>query len=93
MAANAVVRARIDEEVKDQASAVLEEMGLTISDVLRMTLIRVARDKAIPFEIKIPNAETRAAMEEGRRIMKERRLRFQSAEEMFDALAKEAGES
>lgn len=93
MTANAVVRARIDEEVKDEASAVLAEMGLTISDLLRMTLIRVARDKAIPFEIKVPNAETRAAMEEGRQIMKERRLRFQSAEEMFDALEKEAGES
>ena len=89
MPANAVVRARIDEDVKEEATAVLAEMGLTVSDILRMTLIRVARDKAIPFEIKIPNAETRAAMEEGRQIMKERRFRFKSAEEMFDALEKE----
>lgn len=91
MTANAVVRARIDEDVKDEATAVLAAMGLTVSDVLRMTLIRVARDKAIPFELKVPNAETRAAMEEADQIIKERRMRFSSAEEMFDALEKETG--
>lgn len=92
MAANAVVRARIDEKVKDEAAAVLAEMGLTVSDVVRMTLTRVARDKALPFEIKIPNAETRAAMEEADQIIKERRLRFKTAEEMFNALEEEAGQ-
>ncbi|WP_116652677.1 type II toxin-antitoxin system RelB/DinJ family antitoxin [Pelagibacterium sediminicola] len=92
MAANAVVRARIDEDVKDEATAVLAEMGLTVSDILRMTLIRVARDKAVPFELKVPNAETRAAMEEADQIIKERRLRFKSAEEIFDALEKETDE-
>lgn len=92
MAANAVVRARIAEDVKDEATAVLAEMGLTVSDILRMTLIRVARDKAVPFELKVPNAETRAAMEEADQIIKERRLRFKSAEEIFDALEKETDE-
>ena len=63
MAATAFVRARIDETVKDEAAAVLAELGLTVSDVVRMTLTRVAKDHALPFELKVPNAETRAAIE------------------------------
>jgi DNA-damage-inducible protein J len=67
MSANAVVRARIDERVKEEASAVLAAMGLTISDAVRLLLIRVAREKALPFEPLIPNDATIAAMKEARR--------------------------
>lgn len=90
MAANAFVRARIDETLKDQAAAVLAEMGLTVSDVVRITLTRVAKDKALPFDLKVPNAETQAAMEESRTMMKTRRKRFSDGKELFDALGKEA---
>jgi DNA-damage-inducible protein J len=90
MASNAVVRARIDERVKEKATAVLATMGLTVSDVVRMTLTRVANDSALPFELKVPNAETRAAMEEAREIMKSGTARFNDAEEMFKALDEEA---
>ena len=89
MAASAFVRARIDERLKDEAAAVLAEMGLTVSDVVRMTLTRVAKDKALPFELKVPNAETRAAMEEARAMMKARNARFSDGQELFDALDKE----
>ncbi len=89
MAASAFVRARIDERLKDEAAAVLAEMGLTVSDVVRMTLTRVAKDKALPFELKVPNAETRAAIEESRAMMKARRARFNDGQELFDALDKE----
>jgi DNA-damage-inducible protein J len=51
MAASVVVRARIDENVKEAAAAVLAEMGLTVSDAFRLMLIRVARDKSLPFDI------------------------------------------
>ena len=88
MAASAFVRARIDERLKDEAAAVLAEMGLTVSDVVRMTLTRVAKDKALPFELKVPNAETRAAIEESRAMMKARRARFNDGQELFDALDK-----
>ena len=88
MAASAFVRARIDERLKDEAAAVLAEMGLTVSDVVRMTLTRVAKDKALPFELKVPNAETRAAIEESRAMMKARRARFNDGQELFDALEK-----
>jgi len=92
MAATAFVRARIDAGLKDEAAAVLAELGLTVSDVVRMTLTRVARDHALPFELKVPNAETRAAIESSRDAMKEDRTRFASAQELFDALEKEAGQ-
>jgi len=90
MASSAFVRARIDERLKDEAAAVLAEMGLTVSDVVRMTLTRVAKDKALPFELKVPNAETRAAIEESRAMMKARRARFNDGQELFDVLDKEA---
>ncbi|HET7314090.1 type II toxin-antitoxin system RelB/DinJ family antitoxin, partial [Salinisphaera sp.] len=67
MSANAVVRARIDEQIKEEASVVLASMGLTVSDAFRMLLTRVAREKALPFEPLVPNATTIEAMKEARR--------------------------
>ena len=64
--ANALVQTRINGAVKDEASAVLATMGLTVSDAVRLLLTRVAHDKALPFEPLIPNAETIAAMQEAR---------------------------
>jgi DNA-damage-inducible protein J len=67
MSANAVVRARIDEHVKEEATAVLATMGLSVSDAFRMMLTRVAREKSLPFEPLVPNAATIEAMKEARR--------------------------
>jgi DNA-damage-inducible protein J len=61
MAANAVVRSRISVDVKEKATAVLEEMGLTVSDVMRIVLTRVAREHALPFDLK-PNKLTEQTM-------------------------------
>ena len=66
MAANTVVRARIDENIKEEATIVLAAMGLTISDAFRIMLIRVAREKALPFEPLIPNEKTIKAMKQAR---------------------------
>jgi DNA-damage-inducible protein J len=66
MPTNAVVRARIDEHTKEEASAVLAAMGLTVSDAFRIMLTRIAREKALPFEPLVPNATTIAAMKEAR---------------------------
>ena len=49
MVADSVVRARIDVRTKDEAAKALAEMGLSISDYIRMSLVRVARDKAVPL--------------------------------------------
>lgn len=62
-----VVCARIDPRIKEEAAAVLAAMGLTLSDAFRLLLIRIAREKALPFEPLIPNAETIAAMQAARR--------------------------
>jgi DNA-damage-inducible protein J len=59
-----IVRAQIDDAVKDEADSVLADMGLTASDAFRMMMIRIAADKALPFEPFIPNATTLAAMAE-----------------------------
>lgn len=67
MTANAVVRARIDEQIKEEASVVLASMGLTVSDALRMMLTRVAKEQALPFDPLVPNAATIKAMQEARR--------------------------
>ncbi len=66
MAANALVQARVDEQIKKEAAAVLATIGLTVSDAVRLMLIRIAHEKAMPFDPLIPNAETIAAMEEAR---------------------------
>jgi DNA-damage-inducible protein J len=66
MAANSVVRARIDDRIKNEATAVLGAMGLTISDAVRLLLVRIANDKALPFEPLVPNAETIKAMKAAR---------------------------
>lgn len=67
MPEKAVVRARIDERTKRQASVALKKIGLTVSDAFRMLLVRVAAEKALPFEPLNPNAETIAAMRAARR--------------------------
>jgi DNA-damage-inducible protein J len=67
MSENAVVRARINEDVKNEASAVLDAMGLTVSDAFRMMMVRIAREKALPFEPLIPNEETIEAIKAVRR--------------------------
>ncbi|MEQ1950637.1 type II toxin-antitoxin system RelB/DinJ family antitoxin [Mesorhizobium sp. CN2-181] len=90
MAATAFVRARIDEQLKDEAAAVLAEMGLTVSDVVRMTLTRVAKDKALPFELRVPNAETRSAMEEARVLIKEKAQRFSDGDALIGSLDEKA---
>ena len=71
------MRARIDGQVKEKAAKVLADMGLSVSDAIRLLLVRVAAEKTLSFEIKVPNAETRAAMAEVE----------QGAEKSFDSVA------
>lgn len=66
MSASTFVRARIDSEIKEEASVVLEAMGLTVSDAVRMLLTRIAREQAFPLELMTPNPATIAALKEAR---------------------------
>jgi DNA-damage-inducible protein J len=64
--ANGVVRTRINEQIKAEANLVLESIGLSMSDAIRLMLTRVAREKALPFDPLIPNEETLQAIREAR---------------------------
>ena len=63
---DAIVRARVNEEIKEEATIVLSEIGLTLSDAFRMLIIRIAREKALPFEPLVPNAKTIEAIKAAR---------------------------
>ena len=88
MANSSMLHIRVDDDVKAQATEALAAMGLTMSDAVRIFLKRVVNDQAFPLELKVPNAETRTAMEEARAMMKARQARFESADALFDDLEK-----
>lgn len=91
MAATTMVHVRLDEQIKAQATEALAAMGLSVSDAVRVFLTRVAAEKQLPFALKVPNAETRAAMVEADEIARTRRPRFGSAAALFDDLKKNSG--
>jgi DNA-damage-inducible protein J len=66
MPATEMLHVRIDKRVKARAAKALSAMGLSVSDAVRVLLTRVASEKALPFEVKVPNATTAAAMREAR---------------------------
>jgi DNA-damage-inducible protein J len=67
MSETAYVRARIDESLKKEAVAVLAGMGLTVSDVMRIALMKIVKDKALPFEMHVPNALTAETLRKSER--------------------------
>lgn len=83
MNAHSVVRARIDAQMKEQAIHTLNQMGLSVSDAIRLLLHRVVLEQAFPFEVKIPNASTRKAIEE---LRAGKGKRFKSPEALFEDL-------
>lgn len=88
MAHSTMLHVRVDEDIKTQANEALAAMGLSLSDAVRILLKRVVNDQAFPLELKVPNAETRAAMEEARAMMLARGARFETADAMINGLEK-----
>ena len=86
-----MVHIRLDENVKAQATETLAAMGLSVSDAVRVFLTRVAAEKQLPFALKVPNAETRAAIEEADAVLRTRRARFTKAADLFNDLEKNRG--
>ena len=84
----AMVHVRVDEQVKVQATETLAAMGLSVSDAVRVFLMRVIADKQIPFTISVPNVETRAAIAEADEISRKHRGRFATGDELIDDLEK-----
>lgn len=83
MKADAIVRARIPAEMKDKALIALEKMGLSASDLIRLTFLRVAEEGRLPFEVAIPNKTTRKAMAE---LEAGKGQRFENADALFKDL-------
>ena len=79
------VRSSVDPELKDSATVVLAQCGLSLSDGIRLFLRQVVVQQGLPFDVKIPNALTTEAMKEARAI---RQGRFNSAQELIDDLEK-----
>ena len=80
MRASEVVRARIDARTKQEAEAILEAIGLTVSDAFRLLMMRVVAERRLPFEPLIPNETTIQAMLEARRG---EGARFNSVDELL----------
>ena len=83
MSTDTVVRARIDSDTKQRAARALQAMGLSVSDAIRLLLIRVANEERLPFVLKVPNSATRKAMDA---LEQGKGKRFDSAEELFEDL-------
>ena len=62
--ADTYVRARIDTNTKERAASALEAMGLSISDAIRLLMLRIADEHRLPFDVKVPNAATKKAIAE-----------------------------
>jgi len=83
-----MVHVRLDQNLKEQAAEMLSSMGLSISDAVRVFLTRVVTEKAIPFPVRAPNAESLEAIAEAKNIIQNHRARFKTAEALFDDLEK-----
>jgi DNA-damage-inducible protein J len=81
--ASTMVHIRVDEKVKEDAAKTLDAMGMSISDAVRMLLVRVAAEKALPFAVKVPNAATVKAMQAADRG---KGKRFKTADALFHDL-------
>jgi DNA-damage-inducible protein J len=74
-----MLHVRVDDHIKAAAADTLAEMGLSVSDAVRVFLTRVVAEQQIPFAIKVPNAKTRAAMKEVQTMIDRKAPGFKSA--------------
>ena len=88
---SSMLHVRMDSDLKRSATEALAAMGLTASEAVRLLFHRIAVDQAFPLELKVPNAETRAAMAEADEIVKAGRARFATVEEMLADLEETGG--
>lgn len=85
-----MIHVRVDNEIKAQATEALSAMGLSVSDAVRLFLKRVVAEQAFPIELKVPNAETCAAMEESRAMIRAHCARFTNSQVLFVDIEKDS---
>lgn len=88
MSETSMLHVRMDENLKKEGIEALESIGLSASDAVRILFHRIVAEQAFPLELKVPNARTRAAMEESRALIRARKSRFKSADELLASLEK-----
>ena len=99
MPANALVQTRIDADIRDRASAVLESMGLTVSDAVRILLTRTANEGALPIDLVTNNeaydawfrAKVQEALDDTRPAISNADVKARMARIKTDALRDAAG--
>ena len=92
MSSSTMIHVRIDEQIKKKAAKTLEAMGLSLSDAVRVFLVRVAAEKQMPFSLKVPNAETLSAMAEADEIIVAKRARYKTGADLIHDLEKTSGQ-
>jgi DNA-damage-inducible protein J len=83
MRSTTVIHVRVDQKVKEAASEALAKLGMSMSEAIRIMLARVVAEKALPFEIRIPNAATVKAI---RSAGKNQGKRFRTVKALFQDL-------
>ncbi len=81
--ATTMVHIRVDEKVKKKAAKTLAAMGMSVSDAVRILLVRVAAESALPFDVKVPNPTTVKALRDANR---HKGKRYDSADALFKDL-------
>ena len=92
MASSTMIHVRIDEQIKKKAAETLGDMGLSLSDAVRVFLVRVAAEKQMPFSLKVPNAETLSAMVEAEEIVVAKKARYKTGADLIHDLEKTSGQ-
>lgn len=88
---SSMLHVRLDNELKAKATEALAAMGLSTSDAVRLLFHRIVADQAFPLELKVPNAETQAAIAEARDLIATSRARTDDPEAMFADLDGQQG--
>jgi DNA-damage-inducible protein J len=87
MAQEARISSRIDADLKTEAEAILEELGVKPSQAITMFYTQIKRQRGLPLDLKIPNAETIAAIEEVKDPKRRKNLKsFSNVKELMDDL-------
>ena len=88
---SSMIHVRMDNDLKKRATEALAAMGLSTAEAVRLLFHRIATDQAFPLELKVPNAETHAAIEEVKQLKAKGRARFDNADDMIASLDEESG--
>ena len=86
MTATSMLHVRLDDSLKERGNAVLSAMGLSAADAVRLLYHRLIADQAFPLELKVPNAETQAAMAEAEAMLAASPVRFADGTSLIDSL-------